>query len=176
MQIDSGESYCIKPRTMEIREDELVVQVESPMDFISLKHHDVDLSSYILHQDLEGYFGILNGPTYEELVKYLWVRGEVYDKVSAELEETQKILEDPSLKGKSRQEMGLKEFTITEIRSNLMGIPITITEDVIGRAIRCNVDGNFQWDLNSRTSSWIATTREVLHKDTPTLVYKNMQK
>jgi len=29
MQIDSGESYCIRPRTMKIREDKLVVHVES---------------------------------------------------------------------------------------------------------------------------------------------------
>jgi len=83
MQIDSGESYRIKPRTMKIREDELIVQVESPVDFSSLTHHKVDLSSYLLHQDLKTYFLMLNGPTYEELVKYFWVRAEVYDKKAA---------------------------------------------------------------------------------------------
>jgi len=49
MQIDSGESYHIKPRTMEIREDELIVQVESLMDFASLTHHGLDHSNYLLH-------------------------------------------------------------------------------------------------------------------------------
>jgi len=29
------------------------------------------------------YFGVLNGPTYEELVKYFWVRSEVYDRKAA---------------------------------------------------------------------------------------------
>jgi len=70
MQIDSGESYQIKGRTRKITEDELDVQVENPIDFESLKHHKVDLSNYILYQQLDGYFGMLNGPTYEELVKY----------------------------------------------------------------------------------------------------------
>jgi len=41
------------------------------------------------------------------------------------------------LEGKSREEMGLKEFKGTEIRSNVMGISIIITEEVIGRAVRC---------------------------------------
>jgi len=49
MQVDSGESYHIKPRTMEVREDELFVQVESPVDFASLIHHKVDLSNYHIH-------------------------------------------------------------------------------------------------------------------------------
>jgi len=49
--------------------------------------------------------------------------------------------------------MGLKEFTRTEIRSNIMGIPITITEEVIGSAARRDFEGSFQWNLNKKTSS-----------------------
>ena len=111
MQIDYGESYHIKPRTMEIREDELVVQVESPVDFLSLKHHTVDLSNSLLHQEMDGYFGMLNGPTYESLVKYLWVRAEVYDKEDSKQEKREKIASDKRLEGKRRQEMDLEEFT-----------------------------------------------------------------
>lgn len=55
---------------MKITEDELVVQVENPVDFESLKHHKFYLSNYLLHQQLDGYFGMSNGPTYEGLVKY----------------------------------------------------------------------------------------------------------
>ena len=72
MQIDYRESYKIKPRTMEMRENELIIQVESPIDFVSLKHHNVDLSNYLLNQNLDIYFRMLNRPTYEHLVKYLW--------------------------------------------------------------------------------------------------------
>ena len=54
------------------------------------------------------------------------------------------VLLNPDMKGKSRAEMGLKEFKRTEIRSNVVGIPVTITEEVIGRACRRSVEGAFQ--------------------------------
>jgi len=44
----------------------------------------------------------------------------------------------------------------------------------IVRAIGCPNEGNFQWNLIAKTSSWSETTRNLLHKDTHTLVYKNM--
>jgi len=49
MQVDFGESYKIKGRTMKITEDDMVVQIENPVDFESLKHHDCDLSNYLLY-------------------------------------------------------------------------------------------------------------------------------
>jgi len=101
----------------------------------------VDVSSYFMYQDLDYYFRMLNGPTYEELVKYLWVRAEVYDKEAAKREETKKILLDPSLEGKPREEMGLKEFTRTEIHSSVLGIPVTISEEAIARVARCSNEG-----------------------------------
>jgi len=117
---------------------------------------------------------MLNGPTYEELVKHFFVRASIYDFEAAKLEETEKILIDPSLEGKTREEMSLKEFTRTEIHSSVLGILVTISKEVIARAIGCPNEGNFQWNLNAKTSSWLETTRNLLHKDTPTLVYKNM--
>jgi len=41
MQIDYGESYHIMPRTIEIKENEAIVQVECLVDFVSLTHHGV---------------------------------------------------------------------------------------------------------------------------------------
>jgi len=46
------------------------------------------------------YFNMLNGPTYENLVRHFWVRAHIYDKIAAKLEETEKILIDPTLEGK----------------------------------------------------------------------------
>lgn len=60
------------------------------------------------------------------------------------------VLLDPRLKVKSRAKMGLKEFTRTEIRSHIMGIPVTITEEVIGKSCRRKVEGEFQWTLNKK--------------------------
>ena len=70
---------------------------------------------------------MLNGPTYVNLAKDFWVRAEVFDQEAAILEERQAVARDPSLKRKSRREMGLEPFRRLEIRSAVMGIPITIT-------------------------------------------------
>jgi SNF family Na+-dependent transporter len=55
--------------------------------------------------------------------------------------------------------MGLKEFTRTKIRSNVMGIPVTIIEEVIGKACRRQVARAFQWNLNKKTSTWISVVK-----------------
>jgi len=81
----------------------------------------VDIINYINAPDLNGYFKMLNGPTYENLVRYFWVRAEIYDLHVARLEEHERVLIDPTLEGKTREELGLKPFTCTEIRSNVMG-------------------------------------------------------
>jgi len=115
-----------------------------------------------------------SGPTYENLIKYFWVRAEVYDMDAAKREEREKIAGDPSLKGKTRAEMGLQEFTQVEIHSDVMGIPITITKGIIGRAARRDVDGYFEWNLNKKTSPWKETKNNVLYKKSKK--YKDMQK
>ena len=56
--------YEIRGRTMTLEEWELVVQVESPVDFLSLAHHGCDLIDIYQAQGLMDYFGMLNGPTY----------------------------------------------------------------------------------------------------------------
>jgi len=55
---------------MKLEEGQLTVQVENPVDFVSLNRHECDLSSYFRYQDLSGYFIMLDGPTYENLVRY----------------------------------------------------------------------------------------------------------
>ena len=147
MQIDYGESLEGKGRTMKLKEWQLTVQVENLVDFVSLTRNKCDLTSFLRYQDLSGYFTMMDGPTYENLVKHFSVRVEIYNKYAAKAEEDHLILLDPSLEGKSRAEMGLKEFTRAETRSSIIGIPVTIIEEVIGRAYRRNVERAFQWDL-----------------------------
>jgi len=150
---------------MSLEEWDLNVPVERPVDFISLAHHGCDIRSYYEAQGLMDYFNIVNGPTYENLVRHFWVRAHVYDKKAAKLEETEKILIDPTLEGKSREEMGLKPFVDTEIRSNIMGIPIFISQDVIVYVIRRASEGSFKDDLdNNKKSPW----NEVVHQTTST--------
>jgi len=98
-------------------------------------------------QQLFAYFNMLNGPMYVKLVKDFWVRAEVYDVGVAKVEELQVVARDPSLRGKTRKEMGLEPFTQTKIRSVVMGIPITITEEVIAKACRVAPTGRFLWNV-----------------------------
>ncbi|MCI78324.1 60S ribosomal protein L24, partial [Trifolium medium] len=61
------------------------------------------------------------------MVKEFWMKAEVFDEVSARLEEEELVRKNPNLKGKSRKEMGLKEFNGIVIKSVLAGLEITIS-------------------------------------------------
>jgi len=107
---------------MSLEEWDLTVQVERPVDFASLIKNVCDIVDYYEAQELGPYFSMLNGPTYESLVKHFLVRASVYDKHAAKLEEQEKVLIDPSLESKSIEEMGLEPFMDIEIRSSIMGV------------------------------------------------------
>jgi hypothetical protein len=47
--------------------------------------------------------------------------------------------------------MGLKPFEGMEIRSAVMGIPVTITERVISKACRVSSKGYFKWEVKDIT-------------------------
>jgi len=128
--------------------DSFEVQSESPVDFASLKRNRMDLESLIVVQEMFPYFEMLNGPTYVTLVKDFWVRAEVYDVDAAKDEELKAVIRDPSLRGKTWKEMGLESFRQTEIRSSVMGIPITITEELIAKACRVTASGRYIWNAN----------------------------
>ena len=120
----SSSNLQIKPKTMAIPSESFEVQSESPVEMFP-------------------YFDMLNGPTYVTLVKDFWARAELYDLEAALAEEDDTVIRNPTLRGKTRQEMGLKSFRQTEIRSSVMGIPITITEEVIAKACRVAANGRF---------------------------------
>ena len=167
MQVATGDSYQIRGRTMSLEEWELNVQVENPVDFISLAHHGCELGNYYQAQDLDDYFFMLNGPSNLNLVKHFWVRAEIYDLHAAKLEEHEKVLIDPTLEGKTREQLGLKPFTCTEIRSSIMGIPITITEEVIARAIRRTAEGSFEEGLDdNKISPWNDVVNMIMFNST----------
>jgi len=108
----------------------------------------MNMDALIAAQEMFSYFDMLSGPTYVKLVKDFWIRAEVYDVDAAKDEELQAVIKDPSLRGKTRKEMGLESFRQTEIRSAVMGIPTTITEKVIAKACRVTATGRFIWNAN----------------------------
>jgi len=54
---------------MKLEEWELIVQVESLVDFLSLAHHGCELRNFFHAQDLDNYFCMLSSPTFENLIK-----------------------------------------------------------------------------------------------------------
>jgi len=152
---------------MSLEEWKLNVQVESPVDFMSLAHHGCELRDIYHAQDLDDYFGMLNGPTYMNLVRHFWVRSQVYDRKAAQMEMDEKVLIDPSLQGKTREEMGLEPFRCTEIRSNIMRIPVFISEAVISLVIRRASEGRFVSGLdNNKTSPWNDVVNKTMFNNT----------
>jgi len=153
---------------MAIPLDSFEVQSESPVDFASLKRNGMDLESLITVQEMFPYFDMLNGPTYVTLVKDFWVRAEVYDVEAALVEEDKAMIRNLSLKGKTRQEMGLESFRQTEIRSTVMGIPVTIIEEVIAKACRVTPTGRFLWNITGKHPLMSSYTSVVLKGDSAT--------
>jgi len=161
-------NFQIKSKTMAIPFESFEVQSESPVDFASLKRNEMDLESLIAVQELFPYFDMLNGPTYVTLVKDFWARAEVYDVEAALDEEDKAMIRNPSLRGKTRQEMGLESFRQTEIRSTVMGIPITITEEVIAKACRVAPTCRFLWNITGKHPLMSSYTFVVLKGDSAT--------
>ena len=124
------------------------VQIESPVDFASLERNGMNMNALMTAQQMFPYFDMLNGPTYEKLVKEFWISAEVYDLEAAKAEELQAVTRDSSLRGKTKKEMGLEPFRQTEVRSAVMGIPTTITEEVIAKACRVAPTGRFLWNVS----------------------------
>jgi len=117
---------------------------------------------------------MLNGPTYLTLVRHFWVRAEIYDLKASNLEMEEKILIDPNLQGKTREEMGLEPFRQEEIRSSIMGLSVVISVDTIVGAIRRASDGRFIYGLNSKKSSWIPVVNRTLYHSINKGKYKDL--
>jgi len=159
---------------MTLEEWELVVQVESPVDFLSLAHHGFDLRDVYQAQDLMDYFGMLIGPTYLTLVRHFWVRAQLYNQKAAQLELEETVLIDPSLKGKTREEMGLEPFRGEEIRSSVLGIPVAISVDTIAGVIIRASGGKYIFGRKGKKSSWIPIVNQALYNSSTKGRYKDM--
>jgi len=68
----------------------------------------------------------------------------------------------------------LKPFTCTEIRSNTIGIPVTITEEIIGRAIRRAAEGSDEEGLD-KTSPWNEVVNKTMFNSTKKGKYSDLR-
>jgi len=102
-------------------------------------------------------------------------RAHVYDKKVAILEETKKVLIDPTLEGKSREEMGLEPFVDTKIRTSIMGIPVFNFQDMIAYVIRRASEGSFKDGLdNNKKSPWKEVVHQTMFNNKKNSAYSNL--
>ena len=140
---NSQESLVFTPRLMHVEEHQLTLNIESMVDFDTLAFNgeDYDVKEFFKHQNWMRYFELLNGPTYGELVKHLWVRAEVFDEEAAELERQQLICEDESKMGLTREQLGLPKFTHPYIQGYLLGVKVNISEAHIAKLLNLPCSG-----------------------------------
>ncbi|KAK2363239.1 hypothetical protein QL285_088241 [Trifolium repens] len=114
---------------------------EKFVDFESFKVNGIDIQSLFYDQQWKNYFEMLNGFVYYDIVKYFWQKATIFDKFSAD-EEVRKMVEnDSSLKGKTRSQLGLRPYRGKEIRSNIMGINVLITQEHIAKILGLDNEG-----------------------------------
>jgi hypothetical protein len=76
-------AYLMGGYTMKLKEHQLSVQVENPVDFSSLLHHGCNIKGFYNTQGWQEYFRMMNGPTYKALVRHFLVRASIFDKKSS---------------------------------------------------------------------------------------------
>ena len=87
----------------------------------------------------------------------------------------EKVLIDPSLAEKSREEMGLEPFVDTEIRSSIIGIPVFISQAVSAYVIRRASEGSFKDGLdNNKKSPWNDVVHQTMFNSKEKGAYNNL--
>ncbi|KAK2420577.1 hypothetical protein QL285_031288 [Trifolium repens] len=114
---------------------------EKFVDFESLKVNGIDIQSLFYDQQWKNYFEMLNGFVYYDIVKYFWQKATIFDKFNADEEVRKMVEKDGSLKGKTRTQLGLRPFRGKEIRSNIMGINVLITQEHIAKILGLDNEG-----------------------------------
>jgi len=87
----------------------------------------------------------------------------------------EKVLIDPSLAGKTREEMGLLPFIDTEIRASIMGVPVFISQDIIACVIGRASEGSFKDGLdNNKKSPWNEIVNQTMYNNKKKGAYSDL--
>ncbi|KAK2404933.1 hypothetical protein QL285_054234 [Trifolium repens] len=114
---------------------------EKFVDFESFKVNGIDIQSLFYDQQWKNYFEMLNGFVYYDIVKYFWQKATIFDKFCADEEVRKMVEKDSSLEGKTRSQLGLRPYKGKEIRSNIMGINVLITQEHIAKLLGLDNEG-----------------------------------
>ncbi|MCI34271.1 hypothetical protein A2U01_0055489, partial [Trifolium medium] len=113
LPIDTNtQKHFSKNVTIEIPYEKLDLVLEQPVNFEGLRANGFDVKKLFQDQGWLGYFDILNGSVYTQLVKDFWKRCDIITQEEADKEYNNKVAEDPqNNRGKSREQLGLRKFT-----------------------------------------------------------------
>ncbi|KAK2415865.1 hypothetical protein QL285_038311 [Trifolium repens] len=134
---------------------------EKFVDFKSLKANEIDVQGLFYDQQWKNYFEMLNGFVYYDTVKYFWQKATVFDRFSADEEVRKMIEKDSSLRGKSRRELGLKPYRGKEIRSNILGINVFITQEHIAKVLGLDNEGENVDDYDEKSKHLEAIKKDL---------------
>ncbi|KAK2422401.1 NADH:ubiquinone reductase (H(+)-translocating) [Trifolium repens] len=145
IDLTSKASFVNRPPSTDCGRDAMEFLTEKFVDFKSLKLNGVDVQSLFYDQQWGNYFDLLNGFVYYDIVKNFWHKAYVFDEFSANKEVSKLVAKDKSLSGKTRVQLGLRPFKGKEIRSNLLGIDVLITQEHVAKILGL---GNKGEDVN----------------------------
>jgi hypothetical protein len=146
IDLSSQASFVDRPPSMDCGRDAMVFLTEKFVDFESLRVNGYDIQSLFFDQQWQNYFDMLNGFVYYDIVKNFWHKAYVFDKIDAEEEVKKMVKENKALKGKTREQLGLRPFRGKEVRSNLLGIDVLITQEHVAKILGLDNQGQ---DVNS---------------------------
>ncbi|KAK2444738.1 hypothetical protein QL285_015742 [Trifolium repens] len=141
IDLNSKDNLVYQHNQTDAGPDSYEFYTEKFVDFESLKANGIDVQNLFFDQKWENYFEMLNGFVYYGIVKYFWQKAKVFDRASADEEYKNLIAKNKSLKGKTRQELGLKPYRGREIRSNILGINVVITQAHIAKILGLDNQG-----------------------------------
>ncbi|KAK2366666.1 hypothetical protein QL285_080023 [Trifolium repens] len=141
IDLKSQEKLVFKDNVTDAGPESFEFITEKFVDFESLKVNGIDIQSLFYDQQWKNYFEMLNGFVYYDIVKYFWQKATIFDKFNADEEVRKMVEKDGSLKGKTRTQLGLRPFRGKEIRSNIMGINVLITQEHIAKILGLDNEG-----------------------------------
>ncbi|KAK2350726.1 hypothetical protein QL285_097935 [Trifolium repens] len=137
----SQEKLVFKDNVTDAGPESFEFVTEKFVDFESFKVNGIDIQSLFYDQQWKNYFEMLNGFIYYDIVKYFWQKATIFDKFNADEEVRKMVGKDGSLKGKTRSQLGLRPYKGKEIRLNIMGINVLITEEHIAKILGLDNEG-----------------------------------
>ncbi|KAK2374352.1 hypothetical protein QL285_075322 [Trifolium repens] len=141
IDLKSQEKLVFKDNVTDAGPESFEFVTEKFVDFESFKVNGIDIQSLFYDQQWKNYFEMLNGFVYYDIVKYFWQKATIFDKFNADEEVRKMVEKDGSLKGKTRTQLGLRPYRGKEIRSNIMGINVLITQEHIAKILGLDNEG-----------------------------------